>query len=81
MDTNKNKEVKQPQFVKCCSLVNFKKIVKKKLPNNDHSSPLIRYVVIQTGQCTYNLFTSFISYTRTLFFKIAKWKNVFCYDL
>lgn len=29
MDTNKNKEVKQPQFVKCCSLVNFKKIVKK----------------------------------------------------
>ena len=39
MDTNKNKEVKQPQFVKCCSLVNFKKIVKKNLPNNDHSSP------------------------------------------
>lgn len=30
MDINKNKEVKQPQFVKCCSLVNFKKIVKKK---------------------------------------------------
>ena len=29
MDTNKNNEVKQPQFVKCCSLVNFKKIFKK----------------------------------------------------